>query len=371
MKKTILVFSTLCFSAVFLFSSCKKDETTEDAQNAFDRSEMLQHYGQQLIVPALEKAKNSADELRDAAEAFYTTFDATTLDILQEKWLAAYEDFMLINSFNFGPGGESGLNRSLVEEVATWPANVTLIENNISNNNASFNDFSRDNRGFHAADYLLFGGSTDADVLIAFEDEKRRNYLRAVAQRIYNQINTVHVAWTSGGYLNTFVSSNGTDVGSSVSVMYNEFVKSFEAMKNFKLALPLGLRLGQSGPEPQLVEARYSGESLRFFKAHWTQIKNLWYGRNATGTDGMGWREYLESVEGGPALIASTETQMNDIDQALQNIPNNPSLEQQINTNFAALNELHTKFQQHTRFFKSDMSSVLGITITFSSGDGD
>jgi hypothetical protein len=36
-----------------------------------------------------------------------------------------------------------------------------------------------------------------------------------------------------------------------------------------------------------------------------------------------------------------------------------------------AATNFHTELQKHTRFFKSDMSSLLGLAITFSSGDGD
>lgn len=370
MKKNLLKVSVLLVAFIILFASCKKDDPKDDDSSNFDRSKMLQHYGEQLIIPSLEKAKQSTIQLQQATDVFLMERNQNNLAILQEAWRVAYTDFMLINSFNFGPGGESGLNKSIVEETATWPANVTLIENNITNNNFTFNDFSRDNRGFHAVEYLLFQGQNADEIVLSFDQESRRNYLNALITRLVSQLSTLHNAWTSG-YLSTFVSNSGTDVGSSVSLMYNEFVKSFEAMKNFKLALPLGLRLGQTGPEPALVEARYSGESLRYLIAHWSAIKNLWYGRDAVGNDGEGWREYLESVEGGDALISATEAQMNDIDQALQNLPIEPSLEQQISTNFAALNDLHTKFQQHTRFFKSDMSSVLGITITYSSGDGD
>jgi uncharacterized protein len=39
--------------------------------------------------------------------------------------------------------------------------------------------------------------------------------------------------------------------------------------------------------------------------------------------------------------------------------------------NHPTVDALHTELQKHTRFFKSDMSSLLGIAITFSSGDGD
>jgi predicted lipoprotein len=276
---------------------------------------------------------------------------------------------MCVNSFNFGPGGEQGLNKSITEEAGTWPTNTALIESNITAANYALNDFNRDNRGFHAIDYLLF--ADDATTTLAtFEDASRRAYLLAVSTRLNQQITALNNAWTSD-YLDEFVSNSGTDVGSSTSLLYNEFVKSFEALKNFKIALPLGLRAGQTQVEPHLVEARYSAYSLPAFRAHYATIIDLWYGRTSTGNDGLGWRDYLENVEGGPDLIASTEAQIVLIDNALESISDSPSLEEQITTNFDALNNLHARLQQHTRYFKSDMSSILGITITFSSGDGD
>jgi hypothetical protein len=46
-------------------------------------------------------------------------------------------------------------------------------------------------------------------------------------------------------------------------------------------------------------------------------------------------------------------------------------LDSLITTNPQPAIDLHTELQRHTRFFKSDLSSLLGLTITYSSGDGD
>mgnify|MGYP007059449494 CR=1 FL=1 len=42
-----------------------------------------------------------------------------------------------------------------------------------------------------------------------------------------------------------------------------------------------------------------------------------------------------------------------------------------ITTDAGRLENLHTEMQKLTRFFKSELSSLLGISITYSSGDGD
>lgn len=358
------------FGLLFLISAiagCKKDDAEPTAP--FERRAMLVNYGENFILPAVAATEASVSQLHDAVTAFTNAPSEATLNNARSAWEQAYLAFMQINSFNFGPGGEAGLSKSITEEAATWPANTALIESNIAGGNSSLNDFSRDNRGFHGIDYLLFANDP-ATTVAAFDDANRRAYLNAISNRLNEQVTALNTAWNSG-YLNEFVNNTGTDVGSSTSQLYNEFVKSFEALKNFKVALPLGLRAGQTQAEPQLVEARYSAISLACLRAHYETIVDLWYGRGFSRENGIGWRDYIASVNGGEALIASTEAQLAQIDAALAGIPNTPSLEAQIDSNFEALNNLHTLLQQHTRFFKSDMSSLLGITITFSSGDGD
>ncbi|MGF1564731.1 MAG: imelysin family protein [Flavobacteriales bacterium] len=367
MRTPLLYISFGLIVLISAIAGCKKDDSEPTAP--FDRRAMLVNYGQNIIIPAVSIADASTAQLNTAVTAFTASPNETTLAAAHSAWQQAYLDFMKVNSFNFGPGGEAGLAKSITEEVATWPANTALIEANIAAGNSALNDFNRDNRGFHGIDYLLFAEDA-ATTLAAFADANRRAYLTAVSNRLANQMSAFNAAWNNG-YLAEFIGNTGTDVGSSTSQLYNEFVKSFEALKNFKVALPLGLRAGQTQAEPQLVEARYSALSLACLRAHHEALVDLWYGRNFAGTDGIGWREYIASVDGGDALIASTEAQLAQIDAALNALPDSPSFEAQIDSNFDALNTLHTRLQQHTRFFKSDMSSLLGITITFSSGDGD
>ena len=233
-------------------------------------------------------------------------------------------------------------------------------------------DFNRDARGFLALEYLLFGQNQSADELAAAfsGNENRRIYLAAVAKHLQDRSKEVLTAW-NGSYYGSFLSNNGTDVGSSTSLLYNEFVRSYESIKNYKLGLPLGKRTGQTQAEPQLVEAYYSGESLRMLKLHVTAIEDIWHGRSKNGQDGIGFREYLDKVEGGKPLIVSTEAQLTALKAALNAVPSSPSIAAQITGDKTFLEALYVEFSKMTRFFKSDLSSLLGIAITFSSSDGD
>ncbi|KOY86448.1 hypothetical protein AD998_10085 [bacterium 336/3] len=332
---------------------------------------MLENYAQNLIKPAYSDLQNQVNTLKTVSDNFLNTTNTDNLVALQNAWTNAYSSFQYANAYNFGIAGEQGLNKSLVEEVATFPASTSKIETAIANNTANFNDFNRDARGFLAIEYLIFDGSgNQQNIINTFSNTTRKNYLRDAISNLKNRIDIVASAW-NGTYYNEFIQNTGTDVGSSTSQLYNEFIRSYETIKNLKLGIPLGKSLGQTQAEPQRAEAYYSGKSLDMIKLHFQAIENVWYGKSKDGVDGIGFKEYLESVEGGNALIASTENQLLVIKNQLNNIPNTPSLAVQIQTNPTPLENLHTELQRHTRFFKSDMSSLLGISITFSSGDGD
>ena len=79
----------------------------------------------------------------------------------------------------------------------------------------------------------------------------------------------------------------------------------------------------------------------------------------------------MNSVEGGEGLVASTIDQWGKVKLAFNAISKTIPLSNQIENSPELIEPLRVELQKHTRFFKSDMSSRLGISITFSSGDGD
>ncbi len=369
--RRLFYLSPLLLSACFLgMLACTDDDDLSSDSNRFDRGQMLGHVAQRLIVPAYTDLQARVSVLERSAESFTQNPDVSTLLPLQEAWEAAYTSWQYANTYNFGPAGEQGTRRGLIEEVGTFPVSTEKIEAAIAGT-PNFNDFNRDARGFLAVEYLIFGTQdTPSQVVARFSSAPRQAFLLGAVSDIKRRVTEVRAGWNDG-YATEFAQNVGTDVGSSTSMLYNEFVKSFESMKNFKLGLPLGRRPGQTQAEPQRVEAYYSGKSLAMLAAHLSAVEDLWYGRGREGQAGPGFREYLESVEGGPALVAATEAQMTEVKAALAAVPTTAPLAAQIQNAPDPADRLHTELQKQTRFYKSDMSSLLGISITFSSGDGD
>ncbi len=256
-----------------------------------------------------------------------------------------------------------------MENVGTFPVSETKIENYITAGNSSLTNFDRDSRGFLGTEYLLFDKENKTNVVAKYTDQKRKEYLLAVVKNIQTEVKKVNDSWKNG-YKETFTNNTGTDAGSGVSILFNEWNKSFESIKNFKLGLPLGRRAGQTQSDPKLVEAYYSKESILFLKAHFKNIERIWYGKSLNGQDGKGFEEYLMSVEGGEAIVLETKAQLQEVEKVINLLPNE-NLQTQISSNPTAINNVLTEMQKLTRFFKSEMISLLGITITYDSGDGD
>lgn len=363
MKKKFYNLYLLLYFVVFGIVAC--DDKNEPDAVTFDRNTMLDNYANGFIRPAFLASLEGFKILQKSVNQLIETPNNANLTAAKAAWEQAYLLYIAVQPFNFGPAGEEGLRKSLTEEIATFPISESKMQSFINANDTSFSNFARDTRGFFAIEKILF-----KDGLDSLKKNNTKNYLLACSNQIVKKLATVSNEWTT--YSTTFTAQNGTDVGSSTSVFYNEFLKSYELLKNYKLGLPLGKRVGQTQTEPKKVEAFYSGKSLKFMRAHFGTIVNLWYGNNANAPNsGIGLRKYIGSTTGGSALIANTEAQIDAIKKEFDKLDENLILSETIQKDPTKLEPLFTEMQKMTRFFKSDLSSLIGIAITFSSGDGD
>ncbi len=334
----------------FTFLSCN-DSTDPVNEVKFDRTAFLENYANSYIIPGFQEAANKAEAMHLAIEQLNGSSD---LEEVKQLWKDAYLSYINVSQYNIGPAEEEVLTKSLVEEVATFPVNITAVNAKIDSKDFKLNDFQRDTRGFFTMEYILFENFNESSLL----------YLTEISSDLNSRIAAVNKEW-QGDYKSTFVKNDGTSAGSSTSQLYNEFLKSFESLKNFKLGLPLGLRPGQTAAVPRNVEALYSGNSLLFAEQHFNSLKNFWVGSNQKG-----FKDYLLSVEGGEELVSSTETQILAVENAFSSVSPSDFSSENLDGNISLI-DLHTELQKLTRYFKSEMSSLLGIAITFSSGDGD
>lgn len=361
-------YSILFILFASLFAAC--DPENKKNNSNFDRKAMLANYADNLIIPSFTQLQQKTSLLHQAAETFTQQPDVNNLLVLQNSWKEAVKAFQYCNSYNFGPAETT--TGTLTQEIATFPVNTVSLEQFIISEDYTLNNFARDTRGFFGIEYLIFNQNNDNTEITASynnaDGNKRKEYLKAITNNLNDKVATTNNNWSS--YRAQFINSDGTSAGSGTSEVFNNFLLGFENAKNFKLGLPLGLRAGQAQSEPTKVEGYYSGISKELLLLNYNNTVQIYYGRNNEGTEGIGFDDYLKSIEGGNDLINETQNQFNKITTAFNNIPDD-KLSTLIEANNSSLSNLYTEMQNLTRFVKSDMSSLLGISITYSSGDGD
>lgn len=343
------------------------DSGTQSPGDTFDRKAMLTSIADSMIVPGYSTLSDRVQSFERACDNFIQDPTIGSLTNAEYAWSLMLYSWENMQQFDFGPAESSTGNLSVA--IGTFPTNAEKTEAYIAASDTTFVNYDRDTRGIYAAEYLLFGPNGDSvEVLAAFASSPaRKAYLRSVVRDIKSRIAPVVQAW-KGAYRDAFVANNGTAVGSSTSLVFNEFNKSYENIKNYKWSVPLGLRPGQAGPEPTKVECTYASKtstfedkSLSASRAHFAATVKTW----------EYFKPYLAVVPGGADLITQTEQQIATSKAALDAVPSTPSLAVQVATSPAAATASYTELQKLTRFFKSEMSSRLGIAITYSSGDGD
>lgn len=352
----------LLLSSILLLN-CGDDEKTPN----FDRADFLAWYGKDMLPDRMQDFTNHVNQLSSAVDAFIASPQASTLSQMRSNYNKAVNTWQRVNLMNFGPGGKDGLRLTLMEELALWPLFTVKIEEKIVSGSFDMDDSFRNTRGLMTIGYLIFP-SEDINEALSLLTSGRRDYLSAVMQKMKEQTNDFNNSWQVSS--DEFIANNGTDVKSSTTLLYNEWIRSFELLKNMKLVEPLGMKAGQSGPEPQLAECPYSGESLENMKLHFQNLVDLYYGKNGS-IDSIGWDDYVKSVEGGEALVQGATDQIEKVNQALMNVPTDQSFEALLLAEHPSLVQLNKEFQDLLPYWKSDMSSLLGLAITFSSSDGD
>lgn len=363
----ITYFSALLLLSL-LFAACS-NSTSSDEQINSARSEMLENYGNNIILPAFENMQNTTDELQSAAENFESERTLSALENLQTALKDARLAWQDVSPFQFGPA-EAVLLRS---SINTYPVDDNEIDDNISSGDYSFGGIdNQDTAGLPALGYLLHGvGDTNEEILAMYtadpEAENRMTYLLDNTTFVKDKIDTATSEWQSsrGNYIGMFLSDEnaGTDAGSSLSMFVNNYVWHYERfLRDGKIGIPSGIR-SAGNPRPMAVEAYYGGYSVELAIANLHQIERIFNGGSGKGLD-----DNLEALDAG-GLSDEIQTQIDEAQSALEQLSD--PLSQQINDNNDLVLDSFEKLHAIVSLLKADMTSTLGIQITYSDNDGD
>jgi predicted lipoprotein len=369
----VVVLSVIVFS-------CKKSSAPATNNNSAGKDSILLNIGNNIILPSYQAYLVAVNSLDSSIIDFNQSPNSTRLSNVQVLFKNTYVAWQSVSEYNgFGP---ASVNIPPLSGLNLFPANATLVDNNISaigSTTININSFANQNaKGFPALDYLLFGNN-NTTLLTDFTTDanaaNRKQYLALVSRDIKTETNNTVTAWsaTGGNYINTFTTSSGNSVSSSLGLLLNSVDQDLEILKNYRLGAPLGL-IFTSTTSPTQVEAYYSGISAQLAVTQLKALQSVYLGTGANGT-GLGLTTYLSNSKAvyatinGPTLdstikakLASTITDLEGVADPLSaTIQTNPTLATQ------AFNET----QQLVVLLKTDMPSLLGVAITYGDNDGD
>ena len=369
-KSTMNILQSCLLAGLLVFSSCKPEGNNNVD---FDRAAMLENIGINIILPNYVSLSEKMNLLQQSATDFTAAPDNAKLIALQTAFKNAYLSWQKCSAFEFGPAMQVSLRMS----VNIFPTDSVQIQSNITTGSYDLETAANsDARGFPAMDFLLHKrNGNNAEVLERFTTNSNaqawKDYVIALVNDTKSLVDAVKNNWepTSGNYLATFISNDGTDVGSSLGELVNQLNYDYEQLKNARIGIPAGKQtLGVALPEK--CEAYYAGYSVDLALEQINAIKNLYLG--AGNVDGVGLDEYLIALDakhGSGQLSDAIKTQLDLAIAALQNVPD--PLSETVVSNPTIVNTAYTEIQKQVVLFKTDMPSALSVLITYQDGDGD
>ncbi len=361
--------------AVFSWTACDVGESGSDDGPDFDREAMLANFGENIIIPSYDALVDSLNEMATAADNFSADPSTATLQQLQSTLKSSRLAWQRVNLFNFGPASNNLLRTSL----NTYPTDTARIEENIDSGDYTLGTVSnQDAVGFPALGYLLHGiGANNQEIVSAYTDDpdasERMQYLEDNVDFIQQKASTVAQEWSADqeDYLTMFLSQDnlGTDAGSSLSMLINAYIQHYERyIRDGKIGIPSGVR-SAGVARPQATEAYYAGYSKELALANLQAVQRVFKG--ITFPDGMNNRGLSDNLEAHDEteLVDEIESNMDDAISSVQAL--NDPLSQQVQNNNDKVQSAFQDLQAVVGPLKTDMTSVLGITITYQDQDGD
>ena len=369
-------FYSLIFSFIFLFS-CSEDNSTPASSDNYDRKELLSNLVNNIIIPAHQNFNNELQLFESTVNSFDDDRSISNLEMIQDQFIVAYRAWQYIEMFNIGYAEEI----YYASKMNIYPANTTRILENINSDNVDLdgnsNQFSA--QGFPAIDYLLFGlAENNIQILdiYSIDNNSTFTYLNLLVSKMIENTDAVIDYWETNSQ--DFINSTGNTSSSSLNMLANDFVYYYEkGLRANKIGIPAGV---WSGELPQNVEAYYKSDISKILAIEGLQactnfFKGIHFGESQTNGEGLyDYLAYLDDTNYSDSsmFIGLQDDILGSFDNSmikLEQLNNNFAL--QIETDNIKMLEAYDAIQQGVVRLKTNMLSILGISVDYYDADGD
>lgn len=357
-------FIIIAILSAVLFISCSDDTTQPDEE--IDKQALLVNYADNLIIPAFNELNEKTVNLKSAVNDLTTIYSIEKLDNVRNAYIELATTWQSSSMFGFGPANDIQLRQA----INTFPTDTTLILENIETGSYSLATSANFKaKGIPALGYLLYPVEIE-NTEEHFSDEKLLSYMNDLVDDIESNVSYVNNKWSD--YREKFITNLGNDAGSSLSIMINEYVFDYEIAKRAKVGIPSGIF---GSVLPYNFEAPHSNLSATLLHNNLLAYKLFITGpanNDPDKTDNM--KEYLDAISANRNDSELSTMIIEELDESIAMVGafKNPMHEMVQNpTGKSEIDALYKNMQEMVVLIKTDMTSAMGILISYQDNDGD
>lgn len=369
---------TIALALALVVGGCKPSADNNSAEPAkpsaakITKEAVLSNLATNVILPAIQGLTNECQQLATVAEEFESKPTLPTLFKFRRQWADtahAWEQIPKLARHTTLPMG-----------FDFWPIRPLVLEAVVKRGDLSAPEkltiAGAATSGLFALEYLIFDQMLDYKnrrfhfgpppqaaflQLVGEQGPRRRLYAKRLAQHLDLLAKSVEHKWNPEG--GNEVGRFATDGQKSLNSMVNRLLENLERISVERL-YNIALATKDNKFKPEIAPCFTGGVSHLNTRSHLTGAINQY-----TGKDGPGIDDYLANFD--PALakeiaggLTNVMTLLEKIDRPIEKAVHDPELYTVV-TNAADLS------RQIEITMKTDLASLLGVTITFDGLDGD
>ena len=371
-----------CFFFVFvllIFSCSENNNDYSSSSDNYNRQALLDNLVSNIIIPAHDNHMQHLNDLQSKINIFISDKTISNLQLVRSSFIDSYLAWQHIEMFNIGYAEEIFYAR----KMNIYPTNIITIENNIQDQVYDLDNdpYQYSAQGYPAIDYMIYGlGDGDEEILEKYLLDSSNltytNYLNDIIIKMVANSQSVIEYWSSNS--SNFINSTANTASSSLNMLVNDFVYYYEkGLRANKIGIPAGY---WSGLLPQNVEAFYKQDiSKALAMEALTACQNFFLGRHfeSNETVGEGLYDYLAYLDdtnysNSQMFIGLEDDIVDAFDNAMQKLELlNDNFVTQINTDNLKMLEAFDAIQVGVVRLKTNMMSILGISVDYFDADGD
>jgi uncharacterized protein len=376
-------------AGLLVVASCGSSGPGADAPaDSFDRSALLDHLANRVLLPAQTGFAAAADALPTALTAYCDALDGgqpgATLEAARAGWASAIDAWEAADALLVGPAAMD--HKAIRDRIYSWPLLSTCgVDRDTA---SSFTDPTSYDaatrlvnvRSLAAIEYLLYTTETAHtcatppagwDALGADLPRARCRLALALARDVATNAAALAAAWRrdGGDYVGQLVMAG--QVGSTISTAQEGVNRVSDAMfyvdrmvKDMKLAEPAGIAVNACGtvdaPCEREVELRYADRASTAIRINLRALREVFTGTTTATATGPGFDDFLGAL----GHTDVSDRMVSKLDAAIAAADALPdSLLTALATDYAKVVAAHRALTAFTDDLKSQFLTLLALEI--------